>query len=123
MQRILVAAEIKNQEEYNDLMHRLYHHFSFLDNFKIYLLLANRFKPGLPVKPSVFGSTKHKKTLNEFLKTVIFRTVKDKKDIEAVTKNADKILIYSEDYYRQHSSVFKQNNPKLYWCDPLKTRQ
>ena len=123
MHNIIVAAKLENQKELDDLSHRLYHHFSFLDNLKITVFLSDCFTPKKSEVPQNFGVIASDKKIAEFMEKITFLTVKDRKDIEKVAKESNIILIYSEDYYKIHSSNFKINSPKLYWCDPVKTRQ
>lgn len=123
MKKIVIAAEIESQEQLNDLIFRLYHHFSFIKEVKFYIFKSPLFVTSEFKEPLSFGVNVTSELMKEFFKNIIYRTVKSNFDIEDVCKNAKAVIVYSENYYKLRHELFKKNTPKFYWCDPIKTRQ
>ena len=123
MKRIVIAAEIKNQAEMNDLVFRLYHHFNFINEIEFCILKSKYYKKGDFIVPSIFGKTIDLKKFEFFCNKLLYRTIRSDIDIEDVCNNTKVVLIYSEPYYRSKHLFFKKNNPKFYWCDPATVRQ
>ena len=124
MRRILIADLVKDDANLSNLLFRMYHHFCFVQGVKFYILRGNIHVGKNLKRPEYFGNDKRDNSFEKFInEKVVYKTVVVDSDIREISKNTTHLIIASEAFYKKNHKVLKINTPKLYWCDPEKTRQ